>query len=98
MTLLRTPGPMHAEPIPEAFVQTPEGATHRVIAATEDGADVRTVALLGGNCAEGNATLFAASGDMLTQLRHMVRWHDQLQPDDIARARAVIANAEGRPL
>ena len=35
---------------------------------------------------------------LLTQLRHMVRWHDQLQADDIARARAVIAKAEGRPL
>jgi hypothetical protein len=92
----RTTTPLRAEVIP-ACITEPNDATHRIVAVTEDGVDVRTVALLGGNCAQGNATLFAAAGDMLTELRHMVRWHDQLKPDDISRARAAIAKAEGRP-
>lgn len=33
--------------------------------------------------------------EMLDTLKHMVHWHDQLQPHDIARAEAVIAKAEG---
>jgi hypothetical protein len=34
-------------------------------------------------------------GKMLDALQHLVRWHDQLTPSDIQRAKAVIAEATG---
>lgn len=40
--------------------------------------------------------LFAASPAVLAALKHLVQWHDQLGPKDIAMAEAAIAQAEGR--
>jgi hypothetical protein len=37
-----------------------------------------------------------AARGMLAALKHMVHWHDQLSPADIAKASAAIAKAEGR--
>jgi len=39
--------------------------------------------------------LHDAANGTLSMLKHMVRWHDQLRPDDIARAEVTIARAEG---
>jgi hypothetical protein len=36
----------------------------------------------------------AVARELLVTLKHFVHWHDQLQPHDIARAKAVIAKAE----
>ncbi len=33
--------------------------------------------------------------EVLVELRHVVRWHDQLQPHDIARLKTLIAKATG---
>lgn len=49
-----------------------------------------------GGLQEANARLMAASPDLLSTLKHLVRWHDQLGKEDIARAEAVIAKAEAR--
>lgn len=46
-----------------------------------------------GDWSEDNARLIAAAPELLSMLQHMVRWHDQLSPSDIARAEAVIAMA-----
>ena len=45
--------------------------------------------------AEANARLIAAAPDMLEALKHLVHWHDQLGPDDVAKATAAIAKATG---
>lgn len=45
---------------------------------------------------EANARVMAASAQMLKALKHLVHWHDQLSPTDIAMAQAAIAEAEGR--
>lgn len=44
---------------------------------------------------EGDARLIAASPEMLLMLVHLVHWHDQLSPADIAKAKALIAKATG---
>jgi hypothetical protein len=43
-----------------------------------------------------NAQLIAAAPDLLAALKHLVHWHDQLSPADIAKAESVIAKAEGQ--
>lgn len=41
-----------------------------------------------------NGYLMAASKELLTALEYAVRWHDQLNPSDIARMKAAIAKAK----
>ncbi len=36
--------------------------------------------------------------DLLSALKHLVRWHDQLTPTDIQMAEAAIAQAEMKPV
>jgi len=43
--------------------------------------------------ARRNLTLAATAPELLADLQHVVRWFDQLTPDDIARYRATIAKA-----
>ena len=43
-----------------------------------------------------NRRLIAAAPELLAQLQHAVRWHDQLNSVDIERMRGVIAKAEGK--
>jgi hypothetical protein len=39
--------------------------------------------------------LIAAAPELLAELQHFVFFHDQLKPEDIARAKALIAKATG---
>lgn len=45
--------------------------------------------------AVANAHLIAAAPDLYAALEHMIRWHDQLSPADIAKAEAALAKARG---
>lgn len=44
-----------------------------------------------------NGRILAASKNMLAVLQAVVRWHDQINADDVARMKAVIAEATGEP-
>lgn len=50
---------------------------------------------LSGFISPDDAKLIAAAPGLLAALQFMVRWHDQLSPDDIAMAKAAIDCATG---
>ena len=49
--------------------------------------------LIGSSLADG--LLIASAPELLEALQHVVRWFDQLKPEDIARYRVAIAKATG---
>lgn len=48
-----------------------------------------------GECAAEIHRLQEINAQLLDVAKHLVRWHDQLTPSDIARAKAVIEKASG---
>jgi hypothetical protein len=93
----RGPWVVHPEEVDKPYIRVRgswPGSRHKV-------ANVMTPVYDGAGEAEAeetraNARLIAAAPDLLASLKHLVRWHDQLGKEDIARAEAVIAKAEGR--
>jgi hypothetical protein len=49
----------------------------------------------GGVRSAADARLIAAAPELLAELQHFVFFYDQLKPEDLARAKAVIAKATG---
>jgi hypothetical protein len=54
-----------------------------------------TVRLIGVGVTKADAQLIAAAPQLLLQLQHMVRWHDQLSAVDVANAKTVLLKATG---
>ena len=69
----------------QVYVEGPEGWVHQPICACDYSDDTDEN--------EANARASAALPDLIEALKHLVHWHDQLGPRDIAKAEAALKKA-----
>ena len=91
MSTAHTPGPWRvafSDGSGESYITT---ASNQVIVCGAENCMGRP----GGVRSPADARLIATAPELLAELQHVVFFYDQLKPEDLARAKAVIAKATG---